>query len=71
MANKITHVELSSSNVGASAEFYRQLFDWEIQIFHVPGEYTMASLGEEEASIGFTPVGEEFGNEEGDALDLY
>ena len=68
MANKITHIELSSSNIGASAEFYRQLFDWDIQVFQEPMEYTMASLGEDAASVGFNPVSEEFGNKDGDAL---
>lgn len=54
----ITHVELSSTNVPASQQFFSQLFGWETSIVQ-PMDYCMANLGEGKTSVGFPAVSEE------------
>jgi uncharacterized protein len=45
MGNPFVHLELLSSDLQKSKEFYQSLFDWKIE--DVPGmEYTMIKVGE-------------------------
>jgi uncharacterized protein len=45
MANPFVHVELMSTDVTKSKEFYQSLFDWKLE--DVPGmDYTIINVGE-------------------------
>ena len=45
MGNPFVHVELMSSDLDKSKEFYKTLFDWELE--DVPGmDYTLVKVGE-------------------------
>ena len=45
MANPFVHVELMSTDIGKSKEFYQSLFDWKLE--DVPGmDYTIIKVGE-------------------------
>ncbi len=67
MSSRIVHIELVSTDIGASADFYRQLFNWQIGTFQ-PMDYTMTMFAEGETSLAFTPVDEEQGLKSGDVL---
>lgn len=57
MPNRIAWLEVSSTDVPASAEFYRKLFDWPI-VTDVESNYTKTSFSRGETGIGFMPVDE-------------
>lgn len=45
MANPFVHVELMTTDIGKAKEFYRTLFDWNLE--DVPGmDYTIIKVGE-------------------------
>jgi len=45
MANPFVHVELMTTDVGKSKEFYQSLFNWKLE--DVPGmDYTIINVGE-------------------------
>lgn len=44
MGNPFVHVELMTTDLGKSKEFYQSLFDWKLQ--DVPGDYTLIQVGE-------------------------
>jgi len=45
MANPFVHVELMSTDLGKSKEFYQSLFNWKLE--DVPGmDYTVINVGE-------------------------
>ena len=67
MSNRIAWLEVSSTDVSASAEFYRDLFDWPI-VTDVKSDYTKTSFGRGETGIGFTPVDETQGITPGSVL---
>ena len=67
MRNKITWLEVASTDIPASAEFYTRLFDWPI-VTDATADYTMTSFGEEEPGIGFSPVDETQGITPGSVL---
>ena len=48
MANPFCHVELSSTNLGTSKEFYGSLFDWKLEDIPMGPDmsYTMIGVGE-------------------------
>jgi predicted enzyme related to lactoylglutathione lyase len=47
MANPFVHVELATTDIGKAKQFYRQLFDWQLEDMPMPeGTYTMVSVGE-------------------------
>jgi predicted enzyme related to lactoylglutathione lyase len=48
MANPFVHVELMSTDVNRSKEFYGKLFDWKMQDMPNPatGTYTLINVGE-------------------------
>ncbi len=48
MANPFVHVELTSTDVNRSKEFYGKLFDWKMQDMPNPatGTYTLINVGE-------------------------
>ena len=48
MANPFVHVELMSTDVNRSKEFYGKLFDWKMQDMANPatGTYTLINVGE-------------------------
>lgn len=48
MANPFVHVELSSTDVGASKTFYGKLFDWQLEDISMgpEGSYTMIKVGD-------------------------
>jgi uncharacterized protein len=46
MANPFVHVELNTTDVSKSKEFYSQLFDWKLEEMPGPTEYTMIKVGE-------------------------
>ena len=48
MANPFVHVELMSTDVNKSKEFYGKLFDWKMQDMPNPatGTYTLINVGE-------------------------
>lgn len=48
MANPFVHVELSSTDVGASKAFYGKLFDWKLEDMPMGPEasYTMIQVGD-------------------------
>ena len=47
MANPFVHVELNTTDVGASKNFYGKLFSWELQDHQFgPDTYTMINVGE-------------------------
>jgi len=46
MANPFVHIELNSTNVGKSKEFYGQLFDWKLEDIPMGNtSYTMIGVG--------------------------
>lgn len=62
MSSPIVHVEISAEDRSQLAQFYREIFSWELQDF--PGmDYTTFTSGEGGVGGGFNPVGE--GNEAG------
>ena len=67
MSNKITWLEVASTDVPASGEFYRKLFDWPI-VTDVATNYTMTSFGRGHTGIGFSPVDETQGVAPGSVL---
>lgn len=47
MPNPFCHVELNTTDVKRSKDFYTKLFDWKLQDMPMPGgEYTMIAVGE-------------------------
>jgi len=60
MPSKIAWLEVASTDVSASADFYRKLFDWPI-VTDAQMDYTMTSFGMDETGIGFAPVDESQG----------
>jgi predicted enzyme related to lactoylglutathione lyase len=47
MANPFVHVELMSTDVGKTKNFYGKLFDWELEDMPMPDmTYTMIQVGE-------------------------
>lgn len=45
--NPFCHVELNTTDVKKSKDFYTKLFDWKLQDMPMPGgEYTMIAVGE-------------------------
>ena len=57
MSNRIAWLEVVSTDVSASGEFYQELFDWPI-VTDDKMNYTMTSFGIGEPGIGFAPVDE-------------
>lgn len=67
MSNKIMHVELASADIAATADFYRALFAWKIEV--VEGmDYTMTFMEEGDTTLGFTPLDESQSIKRGDVL---
>ena len=60
MPNKIAWLEVASTDIPASAEFYRKLFDWPI-VTDEKMNYTMTSFGMDETGIGFAAVDPQMG----------
>jgi len=60
MPNRIVWLEVASTDVSASADFYRRLFDWPV-VTDPQTDYTMTSFGVDETGIGFAPVDESQG----------
>ena len=58
MSHPIVHVELSADDLQAASQFYREIFDWEMQSFP-DMNYVTFSWGAENAGGGFSPVREE------------
>jgi uncharacterized protein len=47
MANPFVHVELMTSDLGKSKEFYQSMFDWQLEDIPGPGmDYTLIKVGE-------------------------
>lgn len=67
MSNRIAWLEVSSTDVSASAEFYRNLFDWPI-VTDVKSDYTKTSFGRGETGIGFRHAAEMQGLTPGSVL---
>lgn len=67
MSNRIVWLEVASSNIPASADFYRKLFDWPI-VTDEKMNYTMTNFGMNETGIGFSPIDEEQGVTPGSVL---
>jgi len=67
MPNKITWLEVASTDIPASAEFYSKLFDWPI-VTDAEMNYTMTSFGGEETGVGFSSVDETQGITPGSVL---
>jgi predicted enzyme related to lactoylglutathione lyase len=48
MGNRFCHLELTTHDLAGAREFYRQMFEWEIQAFPNPGKpYFMINTGQE------------------------
>jgi predicted enzyme related to lactoylglutathione lyase len=58
MSNKITWLELASTDIPASAKFYADLFGWPI-VKDEQMDYTMTAFEGDQAGVGFSPVGDE------------
>jgi predicted enzyme related to lactoylglutathione lyase len=54
----IVHVEISAVDRQASAQFYQELFGWQVKEFPEMN-YTSFATGEDEVGGGFNPVNEE------------
>jgi predicted enzyme related to lactoylglutathione lyase len=67
MSNKITWLELASTDVPASAKFYGDLFGWPI-IKDEQMDYTMTGFEGDETGVGFSPVDEAQGVTAGSVL---
>ena len=67
MSNRIAWLEMPSTDVPASAEFYRKLFDWPI-VTDLKSNYVKTSFGRGEMGMGFTPVDETQGAAPGGVL---
>jgi predicted enzyme related to lactoylglutathione lyase len=67
MSNRITWLEVASSDIPASARFYGELFDWPI-VTDERMDYTMTNFGAGQTGVGFTPVNEERGTLPGSVL---
>jgi predicted enzyme related to lactoylglutathione lyase len=67
MSNKITWLEIASTDIPASAKFYEDLFDWPI-VRDEQMDYTMTDLGRGETGVGFAPVDEAQGVAPGSVL---
>ncbi|MBN1661758.1 MAG: hypothetical protein JXA93_25415 [Anaerolineae bacterium] len=55
MTNRIAWLEVASTDVPASGEFYRKLFDWPVVTDELMN-YTMTNFGMDEPGIGFAAV---------------
>lgn len=62
MSSPIVHVEISAEDRSQLAQFYNEIFGWELQDFPAM-DYTTFTSGEGGVGGGFNPVGE--GNEAG------
>lgn len=54
----IVHIEIPSSNREVSAQFYNQLFGWEMNHEDEPVSYTSFSPGNADTGGGFPEIGE-------------
>ena len=61
------HIELASTDIPASADFYRQHFDWPIETFQ-PMDYTMTAFPHGETALASTPIKQDQGVKRGDVL---
>jgi predicted enzyme related to lactoylglutathione lyase len=67
MSNKITWLEIASTDVPAASKFYADLFDWPI-VTDEKMDYTMTAFEGEAVGAGFAPVNEEQGVMPGSVL---
>lgn len=67
MSNKITWLEVASTDVPASAKFYADLFGWPI-VRNEQMDYTMTAFEQGETGIGFARVDEAQGVTPGSVL---
>jgi predicted enzyme related to lactoylglutathione lyase len=58
MSNRITWLEMASTDVPASAKFFGDLFGWPM-IRDEQMDYTMTGFEGDQTGVGFTPVGDE------------
>jgi uncharacterized protein len=58
MTNRITWLEMASTDVPASGKFYRELFDWPV-VTDETMNYTMTNFGMDVPGIGFASTNEE------------
>jgi predicted enzyme related to lactoylglutathione lyase len=70
MSNKIMWLEMASTDVPASAEFYGDLFGWPI-IRDEQMDYTMTGFEGEQTGVGFSPVDDERSSVEPGSVLVY
>jgi hypothetical protein len=67
MSNKITWLEMATTDVPSSAKFYADLFDWPF-VTDEKMNYTMTAFEQGDTGIGLSPVNEEQGTMPGSVL---
>lgn len=67
MSNRIMWLEIASTDIPASAQFYAELFGWPI-VRDEQMDYTMTGFDDGSTGVGFSPVNEEQGVPVGDVL---
>jgi predicted enzyme related to lactoylglutathione lyase len=67
MSNRITWLEMASTDIPASAKFYADLLGWPI-VKDEQMDYTMTAFGQGETGVGFAPVNEAQGTMPGSVL---
>ncbi|MFN2183928.1 MAG: VOC family protein [Anaerolineae bacterium] len=67
MCNRIMWIEVASTDIPASAEFYEDLFNWPI-VRDEQMDYTMTDFERGETGVGFSPVDEAQGVAPGSVL---
>ena len=70
MSNKITWLELASTDVPASAKFYGDLFGWPI-VRDEEMDYTMTGFEDRQTGVGFSPVDDERSTVEAGSVLVY